>query len=266
MSVLRFASALRFTPRGVTLVFLATAIAAMLWYGPIAQPAHYHDFADTRAWWGIPNAADVLSNLAFLAVGLWGVRLLWRWRADDRLALAGFGYALFVAGLIGTALGSAFYHWAPDDASLIWDRLPIALLCAGLLAASFAEVNRSSSWLPSILLSLFGAASVMWWSYTGDLRPYVLLQVAPLVLIPIWQSLRAASRSERAMFGAAMGIYVCSRLAELFDIRLYTLLGTISGHTLKHLLAAATAALILQSVAHAIENKNKEALSPLSAW
>ena len=84
MSVLRFASALRFTPRGVTLVFLATAIAAMFWYGQIAQPAHYHDFADTRAWWDIPNAADVLSNLAFLAVGLWGVRLLWRWRADDR--------------------------------------------------------------------------------------------------------------------------------------------------------------------------------------
>ena len=112
-------SASHFAPLGVVIVFLATALAAMCWYGPIAQPAHYHDFADARPWLGIPNAADVLSNLVFLAVGLSGARLLWRLRGDARLAVAGPGYALFVLGLIFTAVGSAYYHWAPDDARLI---------------------------------------------------------------------------------------------------------------------------------------------------
>ena len=85
---------------------IATAIliAAFAASGPIAQPAHYHDFADARALAGIANAADVLSNLGFLVVGLLG------WRLPGRRAPA---YAMFCLALVGTAFGSGWYHLAP---------------------------------------------------------------------------------------------------------------------------------------------------------
>src|SRR5207248_2745019 len=43
---------------------------------PIPQPASYHQFADQRAWLGIPNFGEVASNLAFAVVGLAGLWFL----------------------------------------------------------------------------------------------------------------------------------------------------------------------------------------------
>ena len=121
-------------------VFVCAGIA-LLTYGPIAQFADYHHFADQRTFAGIPRAADVLSNVAFGVVALWGVAYLRRAQS--------WGYALFVISLLLTAIGSAFYHLAPDDSRLVWDRIPIALACAGLLATTglaSSAVTRSSIW------------------------------------------------------------------------------------------------------------------------
>lgn len=236
----------RLLPTAVTLA----AIAAMVAYGPIAQFESYHDFADQRAWLGIPNAADVLSNLGFAGLGAWGLRHLGRQRNDP--TRAGWpGYRLFLLSLILTAMGSAFYHLAPDDARLIWDRMPIALACAGLLAGVRAE------WVPNVngarteaILAILAIASVLWWYVTqirgqGDLRPYLLLQALPLLLIPLWQFLYQAAPADRLAFGAAFALYVAAKLAELFDRPLLASLGWISGHTIKHLLATAAAAVIV---------------------
>jgi hypothetical protein len=64
--------------RGEIYVALVLVAGAALWlFTPaLAQPENYFPFADQRSWLGIPNAADVLSNLAFVAVGLLG---LCRW-------------------------------------------------------------------------------------------------------------------------------------------------------------------------------------------
>jgi len=92
-------------------------------------------------------------------------------------------------------------------------------------------------------------ASVAWWAITertgiGDLRPYLLLQAAPLVLVPLWQAIHRAPRADRLAFAAAILLYVVAKAAELADHTLYTTLGVVSGHTLKHLLAAAAAAVV----------------------
>ena len=42
-------------------------------HGPIPQDPEYHRFADTRALGGIPNAGDVLSNLALVLAGVFGL-------------------------------------------------------------------------------------------------------------------------------------------------------------------------------------------------
>ena len=223
------------------LIVSVSAGALLLAHGPIAQLAHYHEFADQSALPGVPHAADVLSNLGFAVIAAWGL-LCWR-------PLGGggrHGYGLFLAGLLLTAFGSAFYHLAPDNARLVWDRLPIALACAGLLAGVRAEcLSKPGSGADAALLGVAAVLSVASWSLTGDLRPYLLLQCLPLVLIPLWQWIYDAPHADRIAFGAALALYVAAKFAELADHQLLAALGVVSGHTIKHLLASAAAGVIV---------------------
>jgi hypothetical protein len=176
-------------------IITISLIALLALHGRIAQPAHYHDFADHSAASGIPHAADVLSNAGFALVAIWGWLTLRPHRASDQLRAGWPGYRLFLIGLFLTAFGSAYYHLAPDNARLIWDRLPIALVCAGLLAGVRGDIKGgSNSGIDVIALALTAVASVAWWAITerngaGDLRPYLLLQGLALILIPLWQAI-----------------------------------------------------------------------------
>jgi hypothetical protein len=227
------------------LLVLVLAALALLW-GPIVQPQDYHHFADISRLASIPHAADVLSNAGFALVGLWGLLALRQRRCHPLLAPAWAGYRLFLVALILTAAGSAWYHWQPDDARLIWDRLPIALACAGLLAAVRADqYPDAGSGTASLGLAVYAVLGVAWWYWQGDLRPYLLLQLLPLLLIPLWQRLGKAEPAERHAFGLAILLYVVAKLAELGDHALYHQLGFVTGHTLKHWLATAAAAVIV---------------------
>jgi predicted membrane channel-forming protein YqfA (hemolysin III family) len=224
----------------------------LLWYGPVSQPTHYNEFADQSVLFGIPHAGDVLSNVGFALVATWGwIRL--RPKGDRASLGRGWcGYRLFLIGLFLTAVGSAFYHLAPDNERLVWDRLPISLACAGLLAAVRAEtrIDTRVSWYAAVIIVL-AILSVGWWHYTdspqrpGDLRPYLFLQTAPLVLVPLWQWIYRAPRRDRVWFGVAVLLYVLAKLAEIWDHELLATLGWISGHTLKHLLATAAAGVLI---------------------
>jgi hypothetical protein len=216
-------------------------ILAMAAYGPIPQLAHYHDFADQRTWLAIPHVGDVVSNLGFLLVAAYGAFGMWRarsWRPAQ---------ALFVSALAFTAAGSTFYHLAPDNARLVWDRLPIALACAALLAAGLQDAYpKLKLVLPA--LAAFGALSVLWWSLTGDLRPYLLIQAAPLLLIPALQWQSGASMAKRTAFVVAIALYVLAKMFELADAPVFQAFGMLSGHTVKHVLAAIAAYVLVRHV------------------
>ncbi|TCS39570.1 hypothetical protein EDC30_101526 [Paucimonas lemoignei] len=238
-------------------IVLITALA-MLWHGPINQLSDYHNFADQRTWLGIEHAADVLSNLGFAAVAAYGLLILRRQEAHPAFAAGIAGYRLFFGALALTALGSSWYHLAPDNASLVFDRLPIALACAGLLAAVWRETLGSPRWL----VWLLGAAaivSVAWWRLTdlegaGDLRPYLLLQLLPLILVPLLQHLADRPRQERLMFASAIGLYVLAKLCELADWQMLDALALISGHTLKHVLASLAALIVARQLASRVRH------------
>jgi len=235
--------------------------AAALFHGPIHQPEGYHDFADQSVVWGVPHFCDVSSNIGFALVAFWGWLGLARQREHEALRHGWAGYRLFLIGLFLTALGSTWYHLAPDNARLVWDRLPIALACAGLLAGVMGDVYRRDSHRDAALLALAAAGSVAWWRYTDlagadDLRPYLLLQILPIVLIPLWQWLYGAPRADRLAFGGAIALYILAKAAELNDHALAAWFSPVTGHTLKHLLATAAALLIVAGL------RSRVALSP----
>jgi hypothetical protein len=235
----------------ITTVIVVALAVAMLWYGPIHQPLRYHDFADRRALLGVPNAGDVLSNIAFTLAGLWGLATWVRWSRRGDAPTSSGGYALFFMAMALTGLGSGYYHWAPDNARLVWDRLPIALACAGLLCAVYAETHEPKRPVAIVAaLTVAAVGSVWWWAYTGragegDLRPYLLLQLLPLVLIPTWQALSGTPRPQRIAFGTAIALYVVAKFAEIGDHYTFEATGFVSGHTLKHLLAAVAGLVIV---------------------
>lgn len=211
---------------------------------PIPQDPAYHRFADDRTWLAIPHALNVLTNLLFAWIGIEGLYRLLRQnslRIVDAILPA---YLTFFSGLILVAFGSAYYHWSPDNTTLVWDRLPIALLlmsffcilCGERISADFARKA-----LPWLLLA--GLASVVYWHFSeqagrGDLRAYALVVFVPVMLAPLilWLCPSRFDRSPDLWWFLAF--YLASKLCEWFDAEIYDLLGFISGHSLKHIAAA----------------------------
>ncbi len=244
------ASAARRDPiRRVRLVALLTAalVVALLAAGPIALPAGYHDFADRRVLFGIPHAGDVLSNLPFLLVGLIGLaRVPQQSRARD-------AWRVFFSCIALTSIGSAYYHWTPSDLGLAVDRVPIAMACAALICAFIAErVDGRAAHRPVLVLALLAALlsvlyafhSPAWSGPGGDLRPYLLLQIWPLLLIPLLLLLgpRVGDRVlSNGSWLIALLLYLLAKAFEVADQAVWLATGFISGHTVKHLLAAAAA-------------------------
>jgi hypothetical protein len=217
---------------------------------PLRQDQSYHRFADARAFFGVDNFADVVSNVGFVAIGLAGLLFLWLQRAPaSRFSSADevSAYWAFFAAVTLAGVGSAYYHLAPDDARLAWDRLPIAVAFMCLLAAVMSErLGVAGGWKLLLLLAALGAASVLYWQAFDDLWPYALVQfggLAAILAICAWFPPRYTHGW--AIFGVT-ALYGVAKLCELYDREIFALShSAISGHTLKHLLSAAAIAALL---------------------
>lgn len=217
----------------------ALLVVAAFALPPVAQPQTYHDFADQRGWMGLPNFGDVTSNLAFLAVGLLGLLAM---HAPAVRAMDGatrHAYGLAFAGLALTAFGSAYYHWAPSDTRLVWDRLPMTLVFMPLLAATLAERLRWRSDLSLLGLSLLGLGSVVYWKITGNLLPYFVAEGGSVLLLLLAVTLLPTAWSGRSRLFVVLGTYLVAFACEQGDkLVFHATGGSVSGHTIKHLVAA----------------------------
>jgi hypothetical protein len=97
-------------------------------------------------------------------------------------------------------------------------------------------------------LVLGAVASVVGWRLTGDLRPYALAQFLPMLLIPLMLWLLPGRRPPGSLV-AGIAVYAVGKLAEAADGSIFATGHVLSGHTLKHLLAAAAAVLIARWLA-----------------
>lgn len=195
------------------LVPCIVVVAFLMWVPPLAQTLSYHNFADRRTILDIPDFWDVISNLPFLVVGAMGLR-----RFRD-----GASRILFF-GVLCTSLGSAYYHLAPDNARLFWDRLPMTIAFMSLFAIA---INRRKLAVPLVLL---GISSVVWWRMTDNLWPYGLVQFGTMAALLV-----IAARSEPGLWPVFI-FYGLSKISEHFDQQIFSM-SPLSGHTIKHLLA-----------------------------
>jgi hypothetical protein len=223
---------------------------------PLAQDPAYHGFADKRAILSIPNGLNVLSNLAFFLVGVLGV---WRLFHDSSVVIQRFhapseiwAYALFFISIALIGPGSAYYHLAPDNARLVWDRLAMSIGFAALVAVMIGEriLPRIGLWslLPLIAIAV---GSVLYWRVSAgwgqeNLWPYVAVQFYGLTLIFLLGCFFAPRYSHGQYFLFAFAWYVLAKLAEHFDAALLGAGSFLSGHTIKHLLAAVAVYCVLR--------------------
>jgi hypothetical protein len=228
------------------LVGLAVAVLGGLGLTPrLPQALAYHQFADQRALLGIPNGLDVLSSAAFAAVGLAGLRLLGRSAVALRDARERWPWLVFFAGVTLTSLGSAWYHLAPSNERLVWDRLPMAVAFMALLAALIGERIDPGAGLRLLgPLVALGLGSVLAWHLSeqagaGDLRPYAFVQCYSILAVPAVPLLFPRGYTMRSAYLWALAAYLLAKALELEDLEVFRLGGAVSGHTLKHLLAAA---------------------------
>ncbi|WP_398498402.1 hypothetical protein [Variovorax sp.] len=232
---------------------------------PAAEVAIALVFADTRAWHGLPNAMDVLSNLPFLLMGCWGLYWLNRIDRAHHEALSGFPLAppasdppdntldcawLFFAGLIATAAGSAFYHLAPDAPRLAADRAGMAVAFAGLIGMAVCErVSQRAGWPAAWFVLTTGLLSAEIAQETGNVLPWALVQFGGMALVLTLALSRPITGAVGLRLGWVIAAYVLAKAFELADQPIYEATqGVISGHTLKHLCAALAALPVLTAL------------------
>lgn len=238
---------------------VAGAIGWGIFLPAMVQAQDYHRFADARAMLAIGNAADTLSNVAFLLVGVLGLAFLWRERAAGGTQRFSSPqemqpYWLFFVGVALTSVGSAYYHLVPDDARLVWDRLPMTVAFMSLLAAVLAErlcVHAGNLLL--VPLVVVGVASVIFWRESAlagmeNLRPYMAVQYGSIAVVLVVSLLyRSRYTQGAAIFGLAAA-YGIAKIMEVYDREIYAMGHWLSGHTLKHLTAAAGVWILLRAL------------------
>ncbi|XP_017420702.1 uncharacterized protein LOC108330700 isoform X1 [Vigna angularis] len=208
----------------------------------IPQPQWYHHFADNRSFFGIPNALNVISNFPFMVIGLIGLVLCHRRSSYFNISLEGelWGWKCFYAGVTSVAFGSSYYHLHPDDASLLWDRIPMTVAFASLMAILIIERIDAKKGIHAIVpLILIGIISNVYWRFFGDIRLYVLAQSAACIAVPLMATLLPPMYTHSPYWLWASGFYLLAMLQETTDRVIYAFtFHTVSGHTLKHLSAA----------------------------
>jgi hypothetical protein len=216
---------------------------------PVAQDPRYHDFADARTLFGVPNFWNVISNTPFILVALYGLRNL-RSRTAFVEPWERIAYGALLVGTAAVGIGSTYYHLHPDDARLFWDRLPMTVVFMSLVASTIGEriSGKAGAWLLFPMIAL-GAASVVYWRYSGDLRLYGVVQFGSMLAMPMLIALCRSRYSGVGRLWLVLVFYVLAKMAELLDRDIATVIST-GGHPWKHLAAAAAIFFYVETVAH----------------
>ena len=264
------------------LLLAVAGLFLMALFGPfVPQPAHSHDFADQRLLAGIPCALDVLSNLPFALAGMIGLRALRRlapvpagaaqWAQPGPLhpSRRRPGFAVeevqraaaftFFAGLLLTAAASAAYHLAPGDTGLALDRAAMAVDFAGLLGVFVAgRVSARAGAIFGAALLVLAPLGVGVWHHTGNVLPWAVVQFGGMaLLLALLATTQAGPGAWPVRWLLTIGLYAAAKLFEVADHAVFAATGELlSGHTVKHVVAALAAWPLIAAVADQAQRQN----------
>ena len=213
---------------------------------PTLQSNEYHQFVDKRIYFGIPNFFNVVSNIFLLFSGLAGIIFLLR--PHNILIHKTFinlserwPYFILFLSVIMASLASAYYHLAPDNSRLVWDRIPIAIGIMTLF--SIVVIERISIKIGLIALPfliMIGIGSVIYWYWSeqygsGNLNYYIVVQFYSILAIIFLVKNFSSRYTSGEYFYVVIIFYAFAKIAELADYELFSLGQVISGHSVKHL-------------------------------
>lgn len=230
------------------LVAVLAAVTGLL--PSIPQPPAYHDFADRSTCFGLPHCCDTASNALFVLAGLAGLFFLHgtagRHAFIDRRERLPYTLFFFATLLVG--LASGYYHLAPGNERLVWDRLAISLAFMSWFSALLCErISLTAGRHLLLWLAAAGAGSACYWGWSeaagrGDLRAYGLMQILPLLLTPLLLRLYPPRYSGDKDIVVMLGLYLLALLFDVTDRPVFDLSGgLVSGHSVKHVIAALAA-------------------------
>ncbi|MEW6086786.1 MAG: ceramidase domain-containing protein [bacterium] len=235
------------------IIFSLVVFTIMVFVPRIPQYLSYHQFIDNRVFFGIPNFMDVVSNLPFIIIGLVGsIYLVKKYNSCSKEEkLVSLSYLIFFISIFLTGFGSGYYHLNPNNTTMLWDRLPLATSFMTFLSAIFYERFEIRGFILLLILTLFGAFSIIYWYVTelqgmGDLRPYIIVQFYPMLLISfvLWKFPSRYTKSNDLW--TVMVFYAISKAFELADKLVWSMGNITSGHTLKHIFAGVAVYWILR--------------------
>ena len=229
----------------LTALTLATVVGLLAW-GPVPLDASAHEYADQRRWFGLPHAVNVLANLPLLLVGIWGWRTT---RASAWPAAVRRPWQAFHLCVAGGSLIAAAYHVAPNNAGFVLSQIALsaafALLTFGMLAERVNPrfgSNAGQATVGVIVVASLGA--VLFGAGSGgsiDLRPFLLLQLLPVLLIPAGALGLPGAHTASSDWLLMLVAYAAAKAFDFADVQIFAATGWISGHALMHISLAAVA-------------------------
>jgi hypothetical protein len=232
----------RISKYGILITLTLLTIAITLAIGRMPQKLTYHQFADQKIVWGVPNFFDVFTNLPFIVIGVLGMSKLPK---SSAAGIHFLNYLVLFTGIFLTGFGSVFYHLHPDNATLVFDRIPMAIIFMAFLSITIAEcVGQQTAKILLLPLIIFGISSVLWWYYSenqgsGDLRMYGFVQFYTIYIIPVIAFYFPSGLFKKGIHSLLWVnvTYAIAKISEQFDKEIFTITHVISGHSLKHIAA-----------------------------
>ncbi|MBC7991965.1 MAG: hypothetical protein H7Z15_01805 [Rhizobacter sp.] len=228
-----------------TLLAMTLAIAmGLLAWGPILPQSDAHQFADMRSLFGLANGVNAAFCLPMLAAGVWGWRAVRRSPWPDSLQTP---WRWCFACITATAGSAVAYHLAPGDRTYLVAQAAVAgsfslLLCSFLAERVHAGFGSHRACATALGVAAL-AATLSSLAASTDLRPLLLLQLLPVLLIPAGALSLPGHHTRQADWLLVLGLYALARVSDLSDDSvLLATGGAISGHALMHLCMAGVAA------------------------
>jgi len=235
------------------------SVMFILALSPLTQSQDYHQFAEQRFIGHIPHFGDVLSNLSFIIVG---VLLLVESRQWNYVELYKGQKTLFKAlaySSIALGFGSGYYHWAPTDYTLAWDRATMVLGFAIIFYDSCVRYDifgKKKVCQGTTISTITFLGTVIFWMISNRLEPYVFVQFFTMFVLVILAIKNYKEVPSKHLFNMFIW-YALAKLFENQDKLIFMMSGDLmSGHTLKHIAYAMALYCFGKDMLKRLENQN----------